>query len=225
MKKMRFFTAKNIAYLAALTALIVVLQAALGTIAIGPVTLNFSLIPIVLGALLLGPLAGLFLGFVCGLIVLIQVITGLNPFYELIWAESPVVTTLTCLVKTMVAGWIAGWLYRLIAKKSKLGGVFAAAGIVPIVNTVLFILGMLCMSNVLSEGAAGAGTNVFVYILVYIVTFNFFIELAINLLLAPALHRVVLITERYIKGKTAGKNRTEPAQEAEPQTPDQTNQV
>ena len=135
MKKMRFFTAKNIAYLAALTALIVVLQAALGTI------------PIVLGALLLGPLAGLFLGFVCGLIVLIQVITGMNPFYELIWAESPVVTTLTCLFKTMVAGWIAGWLYRLIAKKSKLGGVFAAAGIVPIVNTVLFILGMLCMSN------------------------------------------------------------------------------
>ena len=103
MKKMRFFTAKNIAYLAALTALIVVLQAALGTIAIGPVTLNFSLIPIVLGALLLGPLAGLFLGFVCGLIVLIQVITGMNPFYELIWAESPVVTTLTCLFKTMVA--------------------------------------------------------------------------------------------------------------------------
>lgn len=60
--KEKYFSAKRITGLAVLLALVVVLQAALGTISIGAVQLNFSLIPIVLGAVLYGAVAGGLLG-------------------------------------------------------------------------------------------------------------------------------------------------------------------
>ncbi|MDE5896259.1 MAG: ECF transporter S component, partial [Clostridia bacterium] len=208
-----------------LLALVLVLQLALGTISIGQVQLNFSLIPIVLGAILLGPIAGAFLGLACGIIVLVQLITVPTLFNTTLWAYNPAVTTLVCLLKTTVAGGVSGILYRLVVKKNELAATFLAAGIVPVLNTLIFILGCLCMSGTIGafrdqlsafEGFEHfAGMNIFIFILVGIVTFNFFIEFAINLLLAPALHRVVLVTERYIKGKRTGGNKPV---EGEPET-------
>lgn len=212
-----FFTAKNIAYLSVLLALVIVLQMFASAIPVGTAgaTLNFSLLPIVLGAVLLGPAAGAFLGLACGIVVLIQVIvlTG-NAFYLAIWTNSPVVTTFTCLIKTTAAGLAAGFLYRILAKKNSLVAVFAASAVVPIVNTGLFILGCLCMTGTIANFGGVQGGEILVFILVGLVSFNFFIELGINLVLAPALHRVVLVTEKRLGGKRA---RTAPEPAALPQ--------
>lgn len=215
MKRNRFFSAKNIATLGVLLALVLVLQLALGTISIGQVQLNFSLIPIVLGAILLGPIAGALLGLVCGIIVLVQLVMVPTLFNTTLWTYSPVVTSLICLVKTTVAGGVAGILYKIISKKNELVATFVASGVVPVINTLLFILGCLCMTGTIGvfrdelSAIPGfenfTGMNVFVFILVGIVTFNFFIEFAINLLLAPAIHRVVLVVEKQIKKKIAPK--------------------
>ncbi len=199
----KFFSARNIAFLAILLSLVVVLQAVGGSINIGLVQLNFTLIPIVLGALLLGPLAGAILGFACGLVVLIQVIIAPAGFYFIIWSMSPVITVLTCVVKTTVAGFVAGIAFRLIKRKNKYVAVFIASGLVPIVNTAIFILGCLCMNNSivafqnvlasLPDYAHVSGMNPFVFIIVILVTFNFFIEFAINLIVSPALYRIIKI--------------------------------
>ena len=45
------------------------------------------------------------------------------------------------------------------------------------------------------------GMNLLVFILVGLVTFNFFIELALNLVIAPAIHRVVLLVEHTVTGR------------------------
>ena len=198
MKKENFFSSKRVTGIAVLLALVIVLQAFGGTIAIGAVQLNFTLIPIVLGAILFGSLVGAFLGFACGVVVLIQVIIGMVPFYVLIWTNDPIVTTLTCIVKTTVAGFVAGFLYKLVSKKSKLVAVFIASAIVPVFNTALFIVGCLFMSAV--SGMAGE-QNILAFILVGLVTFNFFIELAVNLIVAPAVHRVVGVIDRQLKRK------------------------
>ncbi len=188
------FTAKQITGLAVLLALVIVLQAVLGSINVGPVTLNFTLIPIVLGGILFGGGAGAFLGFACGVIVLIQVIMGGNPFYTLIWANDSIVTTLTCLIKSTVAGYLGGLLYKVISKKQPIVAVFVASAIVPIVNTLLFIVGCLFMFD--SVYGMASGQNVLVFILVGLVTFNFFIELAINLIFAPSITRVIKIVKK-----------------------------
>lgn len=195
MKKERFFTARNIAYLAVLLALVIVLQAVGGTITFGTVSLNFTLIPIALGAILFGVRGGGLLGLACGIVVLIQVIVG-GGFYAVIWTGNPVVTTLTCIVKTTAAGAVAGLVYRLLSPKNKYVAVFLAAGLVPVINTALFIVGMLCMSNVLSAEYGVNGIDILIFILVSLITFNFFIEFAINLLLAPAIYRIVLVVEK-----------------------------
>lgn len=195
MKKERFFTARNIAYLAVLLALVIVLQAVGGTITFGTVSLNFTLIPIALGAILFGVRGGGLLGLACGIVVLIQVIVG-GGFYAVIWTGNPVVTTLTCIVKTTAAGAVAGLVYRLLSPKNKYVAVFLAAGLVPVINTALFIVGMLCMSNVLSAEYGVNGIDILIFILVSLITFNFFIEFAINLLLAPAIYRIVSVVEK-----------------------------
>lgn len=198
MKKENFFSSKRVTGIAVLLALVIVLQAFGGTIAIGAVQLNFTLIPIVLGAILFGSLVGAFLGFACGVVVLIQVIIGMVPFYVLIWTNDPIVTTLTCIVKTTVAGFVAGFVYKLVAKKSKLVAVFVASAIVPVLNTALFIVGCLFMTAV---GGMAGEQNILAFILVGLVTFNFFIELAVNLIVAPAVHRVVGVIDKQFKRK------------------------
>ncbi len=198
-----FFSAKNVTILAVLLALVIVLQAFGGSITIGAVQLNFTLIPIVLGAILLGAVAGAFLGFACGVVVLIQVIMGLSPFYAVIWTNTPVVTVFTCIVKTTVAGFVAGVLFKLISTKSERVAVFVAAGVVPVINTALFIVGCLLMGESIAifQQSLGNNVNIFVFIIVVLVTFNFFIEFAINLIVAPALTRVVQIVEKRVGNK------------------------
>ena len=56
--------------LALLTAAVLILQLTGAAIKITPgTTINLVLLPIALGAMLLGPVAGAWLGFVCGLVV------------------------------------------------------------------------------------------------------------------------------------------------------------
>ena len=196
MEKENFFSAKNITWMAILLALVISLQSFGGAINIGPVQLNFTLIPIVLGAVVLGPIAGAILGLASGIVVTIQVIMGLVPFYTLIWTYSPVVAVLTCIVKSTAAGLVAGLLYKLIAKKNSIVALFVASATVPIVNTGLFIVGCLCMWDTIAMAAGG--TDVFGFILVSLVTFNFFAELGVNLLVSPPLSRVINVIEKRL---------------------------
>ncbi len=196
MKKANFFSAKRVTGLAVLLALVIVLQAVGGSVAIGAVTLNFTLIPIVLGAVLYGAIAGAILGFACGVVVWIQVIMGLSPFYTIIWTHTPVVASLTCVVKTVVAGYVCGLLYRWLSKKNAYVALFVSSGIVPVINTALFIVGCLLMGESITAFQMLIGdtsVNILVFIMVGLVTFNFFIELALNMVAAPALRTVLAV--------------------------------
>lgn len=222
----QFFTAKNIAYLAVLVALVVVLQLWGSTIPIGAAGLNLSfvLIPITLGAILLGPVAGLILGFVFGFVVLMTGVTGANFFTSYVLADSPFVTVLTCLIKGMAAGFVSGLVFKLLKKKNKYVAVILAAAVVPVLNTGIFILGALCMSGSINSFVAGYmpdfdGRNIMYIIIVGLVTVNFFIEFAINLICAPALYTVERVVSKQIAGNKKspeqsdfdGKNNNEEA--------------
>ena len=80
MKKQAFFSARNIAYLAVLVALVIVLQLFASAIPMFGITLNFSLIPIVLAGILFGMWGGGFLGLVSGVITfLVTAVMGREP--------------------------------------------------------------------------------------------------------------------------------------------------
>ncbi len=207
MKRVKFFSAKNIAYFGVLTALEVVLLFFGSAVPVGSggASLNFSLLPIVIGAILLGPFAGGILGLISGIVISIMVVTGLQgPVFLYLFQAQPFMIILICLLKTTAAGVVSGWLHRLIKRKNGTVAGFVSALSAPIVNTALFILGCLCISGAVEDSALefglGYGSAFSIIILVF-VTYNFFIEFAINLVFAPALCTIVRVMEKQIGTK------------------------
>ena len=193
-------SAKKLAYFAVLTALTVILLFLSGYMHIGPVNINMTLVPLVLCGMILGVWYSLGLGAIIGIIILLQGITGFEPFTQALFMANPVILSIVCILKTTLAGGAGALVYRWLSKNKYLA-TFISAAVVPIVNTGVFILGMLLLKSPLlgflqSAGVNTAGHNIVYVILVFVVSWNFFIELGINVLLAPAIHRVIEIFEK-----------------------------
>ena len=194
--KSTFFNAKNIAYLAVLTALVVVLQTCSGFFKIGTTSLSFVLVPIVLGSIILGIGAGAFLGAVFGFIVICDALGGMDAFTMILLEDSPVFTVFLCLIKGIAAGVVPALLYKLISRRNKRIAVVVASVTAPIINTGLFILGGLILSDVLTEHFVADGQTVIYFLIIGCAGINFLIEFAINLVLSPALYTVTRVVEK-----------------------------
>lgn len=185
-----------------LAALVVVLQMiAAITPPIGPFRLTFSLVPIIVGAILYGSSGGAILGGAFGLIVVIQVVTGIDPGGFLMFQENPVVTLLVCMIKGIAAGYVAGLISQLFQKKQKPAlTVTLSAILCPICNTGILSIAVLTFFNELATGwALGEGfTNAFAYVLFGMVGISFLLELAINLVLTPAILTIIKAVSRQI---------------------------
>lgn len=191
-----FFSAKNIAVYGVLLAVSIVLQIFGGSIQIGVASLNFTLVPLVLAALLYGAWGGAFIGAVNGVIVFLTAcVFAPSGLFVAMFALNPFAMFLICFLKTTVAGFLSGLFFDLVAGKNKRAAVFVASGVAPIVNTGIFVLGMLCLYNDIAQ-IIGDSAQVIYTIFVGCVSFNFFIELAINLLVAPALYVVYRAVEK-----------------------------
>lgn len=205
-KKNSFFTAKYVAYLGVLTALVIVFQMLSGFMKIGATTFCLVLVPIVLGGIILGVAAGAILGGVFGLIVIIDALIGLDPFTLYLLGEQPVFTVLLCLLKGVAAGVIPALAYKFISKKSKYAAVFVAAVLAPLCNTGVFAVGAFIIMKPILDFFAAAGVDTTGFSPAYIVFIlligvNFFVELAINLVLAPAVYTVNNVVEKKISVK------------------------
>ena len=112
---------RNTVMLAALTAIVLVLQITGITVRILTTNINIGLVPIVFGAITLGPAAGAWLGLVSGVstFVLLGVMGGDPTFTVILFNNAPVMTALICIVKTTAAGYLSGLVYRILKEKSK----------------------------------------------------------------------------------------------------------
>lgn len=191
-----FFNTRNIVYISILTALLVVLNL-LSTVFKIVTNINFTLIPIVLGALLMGVKGGAILGLISGLLTFMFGVTGVDAFTNFLFIEHPVLTFLTCTVKTTAGGALGGFVYSLLKKKRKYLGTFIAAAVVPVVNTGVFILGALTMYDAISVLAGSTG--VIYFLIIVCAGVNFLIELAVNVILAPVVFRIVDVIETRIR--------------------------
>ena len=144
----KFFSSKNVALLGVLTTLVIVLQLFGSSIPMFGITLNFSLIPIALAGILLGYLGGAIVGFVCGLVVFIATaVMGGEPVTANLFQTDPVILTTMCIGKTTVAGLVSGLLYKLISKRNNLLAVSVGSIAIPVINTTIYVLGMLLMKD------------------------------------------------------------------------------
>jgi uncharacterized membrane protein len=172
---------------AVLAAIVVVLQTVASGIHIGPFTITLSLVPIIIGAVLFGPASGAILGTVFGIVVSTAVVVGADPGGAVMFSQNPVATILICLLKSTLAGFVAGLISHKLSDKNLMTGVVLAAIAAPICNTGIFVLGMVAVfSNLLQQCASAAGIeNAFLYIVVGLVGLNFLVELLVDIVLAP----------------------------------------
>ncbi len=187
---------KKMTTLALLIAVTVVLQAIAPIIKL-PVNISFALIPITVGAILLGPVGGAILGASFGIMTIINAVIGADLFTKglmSVSAMAAILTVLLCLVKAIAAGFLAGVVYKLFRNKSVIGATFAAAATVPIVNTGVFVLGGLTvLSDAITQvGGLGASGQSLVYFLVIVCAgINFIAEFGVNMLFATAIKTIV----------------------------------
>jgi uncharacterized membrane protein len=176
-------------------AMVIVLTLVATYIKFGPFSITLALTPIVVGAALYGPSAGLWLGGAFGAMVLAGCITGGDPGGAYLWGINPLFTAVICLGKGLGAGFVSAHVYSAIAKKNAYAGVACAAVLCPIVNTGMFIAFMfLFFRQVLSEWAGGG--NVVYYALIGMTGANFLLEMAANVILSPVVARIINITKK-----------------------------
>lgn len=196
--------------MAMLVALVVVLQMLGSFIKIGPLPMSFVLVPIVIGACLLGPSSGAILGGVFGIITMIMGIAGIDAFSFLLWEANPVWFVLVCLLKAIAAGACAGLVYKLLGKlfgeKYLYLRTVLAAITAPIVNTGIFVAGMLLFFFNTIEGlpalfpdAFGQFENAFQLVFLGLAGFNFIGEFVVNLVLSPAIVRIIAAVKKKLK--------------------------
>ena len=193
--------------LALLIALVVALQVVSALIPPigGMVSITLTLIPVVVGGILLGKRAGAILGFAFGAIVLINCIAALDPGGNILWNANPFFTAVICFVKGTAAGFVPACLYELICGKAEKVGegrkfvaTVVAALTAPIVNTGLFVCGMfLLFKDILYVWANGA--DIVMYVLLGLAGINFLVEFLINTILSPAIVRITAVVGKRIK--------------------------
>lgn len=166
--------------LAMFAALVIVLQVVATFIKIGSFPITLTLVPIIVAGALYGPKAGSLMGLVFGVVVLAMVVVGADPGGQALFALRPLVTSVVCIIKGVLAGLAAAETFKVISKKNKKFALFMAGLVCPLVNTgtlylVLFVFFEASLASILSA----------------LMSVNFLIEVCINALLAPGLYILI----------------------------------
>ena len=183
--------------LAILTAMVAILAYFGGFIKIGGLaSISLTLIPVAVGAALHGPLAGAWLGAVSGAVFF------MTPDAAFWLGLSIPGTIITVMVKGVLAGFFAGLVYKLFRHTSRYLAVLMSAIVCPLVNTGIFLLGSLIFFiDTVSAGASAEGLSVGAYLILFFVGLNFVFELITNIVLSPAVYRVLDILNKRLQRK------------------------
>lgn len=172
---------------AVMTALVIIMQFIGSSIKVGTFSISLVLVPIVIGSALCDYKIGAWLGLVFGIVVLLS--GDAAAFYSV----NVFGTIITVLAKGFLCGLAAGLVYKLLETKNRYLAVMSAAVVCPLVNTGVFLLGCrIFFMQTVTEWCVGLGfTNVAEYMFIGLAGVNFILELAINVILAPLILRII----------------------------------
>ncbi len=105
--------------LAILSAIIILMAfTPLGFLRYGSLEITFSTLPVIIGAIFIGPAGGAFLGGVFGLTSFAQAF-GLNPFGAALLAINPFYLFVLTMVPRILTGWLAGLICRALLRTKR----------------------------------------------------------------------------------------------------------
>lgn len=164
----------------------------LGYLKIGAVEITFMMIPVVIGAIILGPGAGAFLGGVFGLTSFMQCF-GISPFGTALMGINPIFTFILCMVPRILMGWFAGLIFKALYKidKTKIISFAVASLSGALLNTVLFV-GALILFFGNSSYIRQFGDST-IAIIGVLVTVNALVEAIVCLIVGSAVSKALAI--------------------------------
>lgn len=191
---------KKLVLTSILLAIVIILQLVASAIPLGQFEFSLVLIPIAIGAILMGPKTGALLGLCFSIIVLLQ--PGTFYFYGFGYTK----TIIIVLTKGTLAGFLTGVIYQSI--KNIKGSTIIASLATPIINTSIFALGTIFLlrdaiddmfegylSTCAQEGITPSTENPILFLLLIIIGGNFVVEFIITTILAPAIARICNIAK------------------------------
>ena len=158
------------------------------------VEITFMVIPVAVGSLILGPMAGAFLGLVFGLTSFAQCF-GASALGVIMLQENPLGTFVCCVVNRVLVGLIPGLLYGQFKRSSRLRGPGLAlcCFLTPALNTLLYIAGNWMIFHdtwlnvsVTTYGYTGGGGASLLIFMLGLVAVNGLVEAASSLVLGTA---------------------------------------
>lgn len=164
----------------------------IGYIKMPGLEITLIVVPVAVGAVLMGPAGGAILGGVFGITSFIQCF-GMSPFGATLLGINPILTFLVCVPTRILAGWIAGLIFAAMKKgtHTKKISYYVANLACPLLNT-FFFMGMLCIcffQTDFIQGLAG-GANVLGFVVAF-VGLNGVIEAVACFVVGSAISRIL----------------------------------
>lgn len=173
--------------IAILLAITILLQS-MASLIVFPITNSspaLAFIPIVVGAILYGPSVGALLGFVWSGFILVS---GQASYYMGMNAIGTVITVLT---KGTCAGLVSGLLYKGLKNKNKVVAIVIASIIAPLVNSLLYRVGLVTFFKDFFFGKADEkGLSPIAYFIVAFTSVSFFLEVGLSAIFSPIVVRI-----------------------------------
>lgn len=187
---------RRLVYMAILIAIILVMAfTPLGYLKTAGLEITFIQVPVIVGAILMGPTAGAILGGVFGLTSFIQCF-GLSAFGAALLEINAVCTFILCFFSRVLMGWLTGLIFRALQKvdRTKFVSYAVTSLAAPILNTVFFVGGMILLfgsSSYIQGLMAEAGAANLLSFAVAFVALNGVIEAAACFLLGTAISKAL----------------------------------
>ncbi|MDW7657170.1 MAG: ECF transporter S component [Bacillota bacterium] len=187
----------------AILAAIIILMAftPLGYLRAGPIEITFLTIPVVVGAILIGPASGAFLGAVFGATSFATAFSSV--FGAALLAINPFYTFILTMIPRILMGWLVGLIFRALFKidKTRILSYTIASLSGALLNTVLFV-GTLFLFFGNSDYLRSFGEST-IEILGVLITVNAAVEAAATMVLGAAVTKGLSVAIKHRQGKTA----------------------
>lgn len=133
---------RRLTQLALLTAIELVMRAVgLGAVPVGPLNMSFLTLPVAVGAMLVGPIGGIVLGGIFGLLSLTDAISGRSAMTGFFFGISPLKTIVLCVGMRVLMGLCCALVFDALKRLDRKGtwSYYVGAVSAPVLNTLFFM--------------------------------------------------------------------------------------
>lgn len=194
---------KRITLLSILIALIIIFSfTPIGFIKTLGLEITLLVIPVVVGAIILGPIDGMILGFAFGLTSFLQCVFGISQFGAMLLGINAFYTAIMCIIPRTIMGFLVGVIFKLcikIFKKDIFAHIIACVS-GALLNTVLFMTALCLLfynTEEIQTVASDLGTNNVVVFVILFVGINGLVEAIVNLIIGACVSKTLYIVSRH----------------------------